>query len=1028
MQPAFTDIFIKRPVLAIVASSLIVIAGLQAISSLTVRQYPRNENAKITISTVYVGANANLVRGFITTPLERAITSADGIEYVSSQSALGLSTITARLKLNYDSTKALSEISAKVDEVRNDLPPESEVPIIQVESAENERASAYLSFTSTILEANEITDYLVRVVQPRLSSIDGVQEAEILGGRTFAMRIWLDPARMAALGIYPSQVREALASNNYLSAVGQTKGNLVTVNLTATTDLSTVEEFEQLAILNQGDTIIRIEDIATVELGGEDYNSEVRFSGQKAVFMGMHVLPNANTVDVIRAVREELDKIKKDLPEGIEANIGYDSTVYIEESIFDVVKTLMETLMIVIFVIFLFMGRIRTVLVPVIAIPISLIGAVFLMQLLGFSINLLTLLAVVLSVGIVVDDAIIVVENIERHLEEGMPAIEAALRGVRELIGPVIATTLVLVAAYLPIAFQGGLTGSLFREFALTLSGAVVVSTIVALVLSPMISSKILKSGAPTGGFALKINHGFDRLRQVYARILRLSLQSRWVIYTGWIILSLMCVPLFLLSPKELAPTEDQGVVFGIVDAPANYAIEETTRFADYANEIYFSFPETAYTFQLTFPNSGFSGMVLKPWSQRERTVFDIKPLAQERLQKITGINIFPVTPPALPGGSDFPIEFIVASTDEPLEILKYVRQINQKALASGNFAFPPIIDTKIDQPQTEFVLDRDMINSLGLDQRNIGADLGALVGGNFVNRFNIDGRSYKVIPQIKRTGRLNPEQLQDIYIKGPEDKLIQLSTVASIEESVQPRSLNRFQQFNAVKMSGVYKGPLEDGLEFLENTAAEILPDGYRIDYEGESRQLRTEGNKFLPAFCLSMILIFMALAAQFNSFRDPFIILLGSVPLAMFGALIFTFLKIFSPMVPFWTDGWTTTLNIYSQVGLVTLIGLVAKNGILIVEFANQLQIEGKAKLEAIQKACEVRLRPVLMTSVATVAGHFPLTLVTGAGAEARNSIGLVLVGGMAIGTLFTLLFLPSIYMLIAKDQNRAKVETTS
>ena len=1023
MQTAFTDIFIKRPVLAVVVSSLIVIAGLQAISSLTVRQYPRNENAKITINTVYVGADANLVRGFITTPLERAITSADGIDYVSSQSALGLSTITARLKLNYDSTKALAEISAKVDEVRNDLPPEAEVPTITVESAESERASAYLSFTSTILEANEITDYLVRAVQPRLSSIRGVQEAEIIGGRTFAMRIWLDPKRMAALGIYPAQVREALASNNYLSAVGQTKGNLVTVNLTTTTDLSTVEEFEQLAILNQGDTIIRIKDIADVKLGGEDYNSEVRFSGQKAVFMGMYVLPNANTVDVIRAVRDELDKIKSELPKGMDANIGYDSTVYIEESIFEVVKTLSETLLIVIVVIFLFMGRIRTVLVPVIAIPISLIGAVFLMQVLGFSINLLTLLAVVLSVGIVVDDAIIVVENIERHLEEGMPSMEAALRGVRELIGPVIATTLVLVAAYLPIAFQGGLTGSLFREFALTLSGAVVVSTVVALVLSPMISSKLLKSGAPTG-LALKINNGFNLLKQAYGRILRTSLQTRWVIYTGWLILSLMCLPMFVLSPKELAPTEDQGVIFGIVDAPANYSIEETSRFTDYANDIFFSFPETAYTFQLTFPNSGFSGMILAPWGQRERTTFDIQPLAQEGFSKITGVNIFPVTPAALPGGSDFPIEFIVASTDEPVEILKYVKQIHEKALASGRFAFPPIIDTKIDQPQTEFVLNRDMINALGLDQRKIGSDLGALVGGNFVNRFNIDGRSYKVIPQIKRAGRLNPDQLQEIYIKGPENELIQLSTVARLKESVQPRSLNRFQQFNAVKMSGVYMGPLDEGLKFLEDTAAEILPYGYRIDYEGESLQLRTEGNKFLPAFCLALVLIFMALAAQFNSFRDPFIILLGSVPLAMFGALTFTFLKILSPMIPFWTDGWTTTLNIYSQVGLVTLIGLVAKNGILIVEFANQLQSEGKAKLDAIQEACEVRLRPVLMTTVATVAGHFPLTLVTGAGAEARNSIGLVLVGGMAIGTLFTLLFLPSIYMLIAKDRSAQRV----
>lgn len=1026
MQTAFTDIFIKRPVLAIVVSMVIVIAGLQAISSLTVRQYPQNENAKVTIATVYVGADAQLVRGFITTPIEQAVATADGIDYISSESKLGISTITVRLELNYDSTKALAEISSKVDQVRGDLPPEAEVPIITVEAADSERASAYLSFSSNILEANDITDYLVRVIQPRLTAIKGVQEAEILGGRTFAMRIWLDPARMASLGIYPAQVRDALASNNYLSAIGQTKGNLVTVNLTADTDLNTVEEFEQLAIRNQGNTIIRIRDIATVELGGSSYDSEVRFSGNRAVFMGMYVLPNSNTVDVIKAVREELDQIKTELPKGIEANIGYDASVYINESITEVTKTLAETLAIVMIVIFLFMGRVRTVLVPIITIPISLIGAIFVMQLFGFTINLLTLLAIVLSVGIVVDDAIIVVENIERHIENGMNSMDAARRGVRELIGPVIATTLTLVAVYLPIGFQGGLTGSLFREFALTLSGAVIVSTIVALTLSPMLSSKVLKTGEHKG-LSKWINNGFAALRRRYGAILRIALQTRWVTYVCWIVLLLACVPMFILSNagKELAPTEDQGVIFGIVDAPANLALEETARYAESANDAFFSIPETEYTFQLTYPNFGFSGMILSPWSERERTTQEIKPLVQAAFGNISGISVFPVTPAALPGGSDFPIEVIFASTDEPEEILKYVDQIRMKAIRAGNFAFPPIIDTKIDQPQTEIQIDRDMVSTLGLDQRDVGADLGALVGGGFVNRFNIDGRSYKVIPQIERSERLNADQLNDIYVKGPQGKLIQLSAIATMEESVQPRSLNRFQQFNAVKMSGVYKGPIGKGLTELEGYAAEILPDGYRVDYVGESRQLRTEGNKFLPAFSLAVVLIFMVLAAQFNSFRDPFIILLGSVPLAMFGALIFTFLKVLDPNMAYWTDGWTTTLNIYSQVGLVTLVGLVAKNGILIVEFANQLQREGKSKLDAVQEAAEVRLRPVLMTTVATVAGHFPLTLVTGAGAEARNSIGLVLVGGMAIGTVFTILFLPSIYMLIAKDRQGEAAE---
>jgi multidrug efflux pump len=1018
-QTAFTDIFVRKPVLSLVVTLVIVIAGLQAIKTLTVRQYPQNENASITVSTVYVGADAALVRGFITTPLERAIATADGIDYISSSSQLGLSAITVRLELNYDSTKALAEISSKVDQVRGDLPPEAEVPTINIESADSAQAAAYLSFSSEILEANEITDYLVRVVQPRLTAVPGVQEAEILGGRTFAMRIWLDPDRMAALGVTASRVRQELAANNYLSAIGQTKGNLVRVNLTANTDLNNVGDFEELALLNRGDTIIRIKDIATVELGGEDYDSEVRFSGERAVFIGVQVLPDANTVDVIRAVREELDSIKKELPTGLSADIGYDSTIYIEESIAEVVTTLLETLFIVMTVIFLFMGRIRTVLVPVLAIPISLIGAVFLMQIFGFTINLLTLLAVVLSVGLVVDDAIIVVENIERHIENGLPRMEAALRGVRELIGPVIATTLVLVAVYIPIAFQGGLTGSLFREFALTLSGAVIVSSIVALTLSPMLSSQVLASGEHKG-LARLINHGFDNIRQVYGRFLTIALQCRWALYGAWLLLALFCVPMFMISSKELAPKEDQGVIFGIVDAPPNQSIEENVRYTEKANDTYFSIPETDYTFQLTTPQGGFSGMILSSWKQRDRTTFEILPTVQERLSNIAGVNIFPTTPDPLPGGAEnFPMNFLILSTAEPAQILEFAEKLKTRAAQSGLFAFPPIIDTRIDQPQTQFNINRDMVSAMGLNLRSVGADLSAMVGGGYVNRFNIDGRSYKVIPQIERIKRLNPDQLQDIYISGPQNELIPLSTVAEMEQSVQPRSLNRFQQFNAVKLSGIAIRPLDEALRFMEAEADKILPEGYRYDYSGEARQLRKEGNTFLPAFGLAILLIFLVLAAQFNSFRDPFVILLGSVPLAMFGALIFTSMQMNAPGVPFWTNGFTTTLNIYSQVGLVTLVGLVAKNGIIIVEFANQLQSEGRTKLQAIKEAAEIRLRPVLMTSVATVAGHFPLVLVTGAGAEARNSIGLVIVGGMAIGTIFTLVFLPGIYVLIAKDR---------
>ena len=1014
----FTDLFIRRPVLAVVVALLILVAGTQAIFTLTVRQYPRSDNASVTITTVYIGANAELVRGFITTPIERAIASADGIDYIESQSSQGRSVITARLKLNHDPTDALAEISSKVDQVRSDLPPEAEVPVINIVSADSERAAAYLRFVSDILQPNEITDYLARVVQPRLTAVPGVQRAEILGGRVFAMRIWLKPERMAALNVSPAQVRRALAGNNYLAAVGQTKGALVTVNLTANTDLRTVEEFENLVLRESGGAIVRLEDVADVVLGAEDYDSAVRFSGEQAVFMGVWVMPTANTLDVIKAVRAELEKIKKELPAGLEAGVGYDSTVYITGAITEVLKTLAETLLIVVIVIFLFLGSLRAVLVPVVAIPLSILGAIFLMQAFGFTVNLLTLLAIVLCVGLVVDDAIVIVENVERHMAAGLAPFDAAIKGARELVGPVMSMTVTLAAVYLPIGLQGGLTGSLFREFAFTLAGAVFVSGIVALTISPAMSAKLLKPGFEGRGLAGMISRGFDRLRDIYGAGLDKVLEARPAAYFVWVVIAALCVPMFLMSPGELAPDEDQGVIFGIVEAPANATLEETARYADAATRIFLDTPETAYTFQLTQPTSGFGGMVLKPWGERERTPKEILPEVSAQLSRLAGVNMFPVTPPALPGGGNFPVEFILASTAEPQEILNIARELQKKATASGMFAFPPIIDTKIDQPQTEIVLDRDKVASYGLDLRQIGEDVSAMVGGNYVNRFNIGGRSYKVIPQIKRAGRLNPDQLQSIYVTGPEGRLIPLGSVATLESTAEPRSLNRFQQLNAVKLSGVAIRPLDEALRFLEDEAAQIMPPGYVIDYTGESRQLRAEGSKFLPSLAMALVLIFLVLAAQFNSFRDPFIILLGSVPLAMFGALVFTFLKMPAPDVPFWTDGWTTTLNIYSQVGLVTLVGLIAKNGILIVEFANRQQLAGLNKLAAVREAARVRLRPILMTTLATVAGHFPLVLVTGAGAAARNSIGLVLVGGMAIGTIFTLFIIPCLYMLMARD----------
>jgi multidrug efflux pump len=1025
---SFTDIFVRRPVLAIVVNLVILIAGLQAIRSLNVRQYPKLESASVTVRTVYVGADADLVRGFITTPLERAIAAADGIDYIESQSVQGLSTINVRLKLNFNAANALADISTRVNQVRADLPPEAEVPAIQVEPSDARIAAMYLSFGSKLLEDNQVTDYLIRVVQPRLSAVDGVARAEILGGRTFAIRAWLKSDRMAALGVTPSQVRAALAANNYLSAVGQTKGALVQVNLTASTDLRSVNEFKRLVVREQNGALVRLEDVADVVLGADTYEQDVRLSGERAVFMGVWVLPNANALDVIGRVRSEVDLIKRELPKGMEGVVAFDSTSYIENAIHEVIKTLTETVLIVIVVIFLFLGSLRTVLVPLVAIPVSLIGAVFLMQVFGFTLNLLTLLAIVLSVGLVVDDAIVVVENVERHVRQGQTPLQASFAGARDLVGPIVAMTITLAAVYTPIGFQGGLTGALFREFAFTLAGAVLISGFVALTLSPMMSSQLVRqhiepplSGQRWRGSLVRwADAGFERIKQVYGRALGGTLAMRPAVYAVWIALTILVVPLYMFSPKELAPNEDQGVVFSALDVPANATLEQLTPSSEAIGRIFLAEPEFDHSFQITLPTAGFGGILVKPWDQRKRSIFPIQDELARNLSRIAGVRAPAFLPSALPSAGFFPVEFVIASTASHDEILRFADQLGQEAAKSGQFAFPPITDVRIDQAKTEIVLDRDKIASMGLSLQQVGVDLSSMLSGNFVNRFNIDGRSYKVIAQVERAQRLTADQLADIHITAPGGRLMPLGAVATLRREVEPRTLNRFQQLNAVKLSGVAPRSLDSALRVLEDAAARILPAGYRIDYTGESRQLRQEGGKFLPAIGLALVLIFLVLAAQFNSFRDPLVILAGSVPLAMFGAMIFTFLKFAGPPGLHFklTEGWTTTLNIYSQVGLVTLVGLVSKNGILIVEFANAQQRQGLSKIEAVRQAASTRLRPILMTTVATVAGHFPLTLVTGAGAVARNSIGIVLVGGMTIGTLFTLFVVPSLYVLIAKD----------
>jgi multidrug efflux pump len=889
----FTDLFIKRPVLAIVVNLVILIAGLQAIRSLSVRQYPRSDIAVIKVSTAYIGANADLVRGFITTPLERVIASADGIDFIESSSAQSISTITVHLKLNYDSNDALTQIQAKVAQVRNDLPPEAEAPVIELATADNQFAAMYLGFSAENLDQNQITDYLNRVVQPRLSAISGVQRADILGDRTFAMRIWLKPDKMAALGISPSQVREALAKNNYLSALGKTKGSMVSVNLVANTDLSTPEEFRQLVVKESKGSVVHLGEIADVVLGAENYDSDVRFNGQTATFMGIWVLPTANSLEVIKKVREAMPEIQAQLPTGMKAGIPYDSTKYIQDAIDEVLQTLAETLLIVIVVIFLFLGSARSVLIPVVAIPISLIGAVFLMMAAGFTINLLTLLAIVLSVGLVVDDAIVMVENIERHLHEGLSSMQAALKGARELVGPIVAMTITLAAVYAPIGIQGGLTGALFREFAFTLAGAVVISGVVALTLSPMMGSRLLRAGDTEKGFAGMINRHFAVVRRAYARALGWTLQDRPVVLVVWAIVVVLAVPFYMFSQKELAPMEDQGVVFGIVQASANSTLDQTKLYTTKVNDVYRSFPESDSIFQITSATGGFSGMVTKPWSERKKDTQQLLMEAAPKLGAIPGVRVIPMTPAALPGAGDFPVDFVIASTAEPRVLSEFANTLVQKAFASGLFIFADA-DLKFDQPQAKVVFNRDKVRSLGVDLSQAGQDLSTMLGGDYVNRFSIQGRSYKVIPQVKRSERLTADQLAQIYVTGPEGRLVPLSTFATLETSTEPRELKRFQQLNAVRIQGVIPPPvsLDQALTFLETEAKAMLPRGFTVDYAGESRQLRTEGSKFLGTFLLSAILIYLVLAAQFESFRDPFIILAGSVPLAVSGALLFSFL----------------------------------------------------------------------------------------------------------------------------------------
>ncbi|MGI9341776.1 MAG: efflux RND transporter permease subunit [Gammaproteobacteria bacterium] len=1011
---AFTDIFIRRPVLAIVVSLLILLAGLRSLQLLTVGQYPKSETAVVYIITTYTGADAELVRGFITTPLEREIASADGIDYVESSSIPGVSSITAHLKLNYPPYDALTQITAKVNRVRADLPADSEDPVLQL--AIGEAASAmYLSFNSKTRPANKITDYLVRVVQPKLESVAGVRQAAILGGRNFAMRIWLDPGRMYALGITPVDVQRALLVNNYQAAVGKTKGDAISINLNAATDLHTEDEFRELVVTERDGTIVRLRDVATVELGAENYDTSVAFQGEYATFIAIDTLPNANALTVIQEIRDIFPEILQQLPDDIEGSISYDRALYIEDAIREVLFTLVEAAIIVMVVIFLFLGSARSVMIPIVAIPLSLVGAAALMMLLGYSINLLTLLALVLSIGLVVDDAIIVVENIQRHIEEGMDAMSAALVGARELALPVIAMTITLFAVYAPIGFSGGLTGSLFREFAFTLAGAVIVSGIVALTLSPMMCSRLLAGDQRDGGLSRFLDRQFARLREAYEGVLHNTLNYVPVTMTFAAIVLVSIYFMFITAAKELAPNEDQGVALIMSTASANTSPEQLTRYTAALMESLSGLPETEQTFlfngsignEASISNLALSGIVLRPWGERDRTVMEMIPELQQTAGGIAGLQSVAFGLQPLPGaGSGLPVQFVIGSTEPTLAIFDVSQQLVTAAYESGLFAYADI-DMKYDRPQMDIVIDRAKAANLGIDMERLGGELGLMLGGNYVNRFSIQGRAYKVIPQVQRRYRQNAEQIKFFPVATRSGELISLANLVSFETTVEPQQLKRFQQLNSATLSGVPAPGVAVGtaLEFLEDKIKEIAPQGYTVDYAGSSRQYVQEGSTLIVTFFFAIIIIYLVLAAQFESFRDPLVMLI-SVPMSIAGALVFLTLG-------------AATVNMYTQVGLITLIGLISKHGILIVEFANQLQEkEGYAKRDAIERAAAIRLRPVLMTTAAMVLGVVPLLLATGAGAVSRYNLGLVIASGMSIGTLFTIFVVPAMYMVVAKD----------
>ncbi len=1004
---AFTDIFIKRPVLSVVVSLLILLIGMAAAYNLPVRQYPKLSNTVITVTTAYPGASADLMQGFITTPIEQAVASAEGVDYITSSSTQSQSQIKVYVKLNFDPNAALTEVLSKVNSVRYLIPKEANDPVILKSTGET-TAVMYIGFSSDELSGSAISDYLTRVVQPILSTVDGVASADILGGQTFAMRVWLDPIKMAGRNVTTTEVALAIAANNFQAAAGQTKGYYTISNVSTNTDLQSVEQFKRMTIKAKDGGFVRMEDIAQVELAAQSTNASVAFSGQRAIFIGVQATPQGNPLNIVSGVRALFPDIERNLPPSMKMKVAYNSTKFIRSSIHEVQNTLIEAVLIVIVVIFLFLASLRSVIIPVVTIPLSLIGVCALMMAAGFSFNLLTLLAMVLAIGLVVDDAIVVVENIHRHLEEGKTAVQASLQGAREIVGPVISMTITLAAVYAPIGFLGGLTGALFREFAFTLAGAVIVSGVIALTLSPMMCSVLLKHGGQ-GWFATKVDKVFSSVTHWYGRKLDRSLDYRPITALFAVTILGLVGFLYMNTSTELAPEEDQGIVFSVIKGPKYANIDYMDFYGEKLDKAFAGFPETDLRFMINGTdgiNNGIAGMLLKPWDERKRSAINIKPLVQAEISKVEGVNAFAFNLPPLPGGpGGLPVQMVIYSTSGFQAVYEEMIKLKEAAKKSGLFI---VSDSDLDynQPVVRVAIDRTKANDLGVTMQQIGVTLATLLGGNYVNRFNLQGRSYQVIPQVPRGERLSPESLEGYYVPSNTGQQIPLTTLVSIKTETDPNALTHYNQLNAatfqaVPMPGVTVGK---AVEFLEQQARN-LPKGFSHDYLADARQYVKEGNQLAIAFGFALIIIFLVLAAQFESLRDPLVIMI-SVPMAILGALIPLFFGI-------------ATINIYTQVGLLTLIGLISKHGILMVEFANELQLKERLdKRTAIETAARIRLRPILMTTAAMVTGLLPLLIASGAGASSRFSIGLVVVSGMMIGTLFTLFVLPAVYVAIATD----------